>query len=217
MLWSAKKLRGYKILARDGEIGRVVEFYFDDEDWTIRYLVVDTGDWLPRKKVLIAPAAFYGKPDWDTRTFPVILTKEMVKESPDVDTDKPVSRQRGPQLIKYYNWPIYRKAEELGSEISRNKEKGDSHLRSTEEVMGYHIKVVDGEVGHIEDFIIDDEKWNIKYIAVDTRNWLPRKKVVILPKWIERIDWAASKVYACLLKDKIKTSPEYDYSELVKQ
>lgn len=217
MLQSIKELSGYTILARDGEIGKVEDFYFDDEEWFIRYLVVKTGDWFSGKKVLISPAAFLGMPDWKGKKFPLLLTKEMVEKSPPVDTDKPVSRQKELEIIKHYNWPVYWKAEELEAEISRDREGGSSHLRSTEEVMGYYINAVDGEAGHVEDFIIDDEKWDVKYIAVDTRNWFPGKKVIILPKCIERIDWAASKVYVGLLKDTIKVSPEYDHSELAKR
>ena len=93
MLRNVKDLRGYAIRATDGVIGHVDDFYFDDEAWAIRYLVVETGRWLPDRQVLISPISI-GHPDWSAQLLPVSLTKAQVKGSPDIDTKKPVSRQR---------------------------------------------------------------------------------------------------------------------------
>lgn len=221
MLRSMKELRGYKIRAKDGDIGKVVEFYFDDKGWTIRYLVADTGNWLPGRQVLIAPAAFHGQPDWKSETFPVILTKEMIKESPHISTDRPVSRQKELKLNRYYGWPIYWSLNPEGIPVGElpvaesgipptEEPEGDSHLRSSREVIGYHIQAKDGEIGHVDDFIVDDENWIIRYMIVDTRNWLPGKKVLVSPHWIEEVNWAEAKVHVDLTREKIKDSPEYD-------
>jgi sporulation protein YlmC with PRC-barrel domain len=90
----------------------------------------------------------------------------------------------------------------------------DPHLRSTHDVSGYHIQAADGEIGHVEDFIIDDETWAIRYLVVDTRNWWPGNKVLISPKWIERVSWNESKVFVNLTREKIKHSPEYTEESL---
>ena len=74
------------------------------------------------------------------------------------------------------------------------KESTDSHLRSTEAVSGYHMEATDGEIGHLDGFIIDDEAWTIRYIEVATRNWWPGKKVLVSPAWIEGVSWPDSKV-----------------------
>jgi hypothetical protein len=216
MLRSVKDLNDYSILATDGEIGRVSGFYFDDQTWTMHYLVADTGPWLFGRKVLISPLAL-GQPDGTMRRFPVELTKEQVKNSPDVDLDKPVSRQYEVELHEYYNWPDWRtptsgqlntrfKVEEQVVRVA----EGDAHLRSTNEVIGYHVAAIDGETGHVEDFIVDDETWIIQYTVVDTRNWLPDRKVLIAPRWIDWVNWAKRQVHVNLHRETIKNSPEYD-------
>jgi uncharacterized protein YrrD len=225
MLRSVRSIIGYSVGAKDGNIGTVSNFYFDDKHWKIRYLVADTGGWLSDKKVLISPAAFVGKPQWDKKEFPVILTREMVKECPDIDTDKPVSRQKELELHAYYRWPVYWQIAEYGNvmppvappplpassaEKVAVEEKGSSHLRSFREVTGYHIQARDGEIGHVDDFIIDDESLKIRYLAVNTRNWLPGRKVLIAPLWIKKVSWAEEKVIVGLTREQVKDSPLYD-------
>lgn len=220
-----KDLKGNTIVATDGDIGKVDDFYFDDESWTIRYLVADTGDWLVRRKVLLSPVAL-GKADFSSGRFNVTLTKKQVEDSPSIDTDKPVSRQREAYYHDYYGYPYYwtgpflwgpmyspqipvldqKRIEERRAE---REEAGDLHLRSANKVTGYHIEATDGGVGHVEDFIIDDETWEIRYLVVDTRNWLPGKKVLISPRWIDRVSWNDSKVYVSLSREAIKNAPEY--------
>lgn len=233
MLRSVKELHGYKILARDGEMGKVHEFLFDDEFWTIRYLVADTGSWLQQKLVLISPIALQ-QPDWSGRKFPVTLTKEQVENSPDIDKDKPVSRQHEIRLNRYYRWPLYWTGgglsaagtpgmppplveDEEMAEIEQEdiEDAKDKHLRSTKEVMNYHIHARDGEIGHVEDFIVDDENWLIRYLVVDTKNWLPGRKVLVSVEWSERIDWAGALVHVDLTREQIKQSPEFDPSKPV--
>jgi len=231
MLRSMKELRGYNMLASDGEIGKAHEFYFDDQFWLIRYLVVDTGKWLPGRLVLISPYSL-GRPDWSEKVFPVNLTKEQVEKSPEIDIARPVSRQHEIALAKYYNWPRYwtgaramasgafivppKKEDDQKAKESTEQDEGDPHLRSSREVIGYSIEASDGEIGHVEDFIIEDESWIIRYMIIDTRKWLHwlpgGKKVLVAPTWIHRVDWSESKVYVDLTRDQVKNSPEFDPS-----
>jgi len=225
MLRSVKELYNYVLAAEDGDIGRCKDFLFDDRLWTIRYMEADTGKWLPGRKVLISPISL-GEPDWSTRLFYVRLTKKQIEEAPALDNDAPVSRQHEIRWMRYYGWPYYwdgndiwgsadfpnalfvqKALEETAEEAS---ESDDSHLRSAEEVMGYHIKATDDGIGHVEDFIADDETWTIRYIVVDTRNWLPGRKVLIVPEWIHSVDWWEKKVSVDLTKEQVKNSPEYD-------
>jgi hypothetical protein len=228
MLRSIEALRGYTIQAKDGEVGKVHGFYFDDQTWVIRYLVADTGNWLVGRRVLISPLAL-DQPDWAAHRLPVRLTKKQVEDSPHIGTDQPVSRQMQEELHTYYGWPPYwRGATPLGGpgglavaqmiagtkekEGETEEKKGDPHLRSTREVIGYHIQARDGQVGHVEDFIADDEYWYIRYMVVDTRNWLPGKKVLVAPAWVEEVNWAEHKVFVDLLRETVKHCPEYDPS-----
>jgi sporulation protein YlmC with PRC-barrel domain len=225
MLRSVKDLQGYKILATDGEIGRAHEFYFDDENWVIRYMILDTGKWLPGRRVLVSPVAL-GQPDWSSRLLPVVLSREQIENSPPISEDEPVSRQHEIDLIKYYDWPTYWPVSPIGAppegvmgrasdEMKTEEEKGDPHLRSTREVSGYHIEASDGEIGHVEDFIVDDDSWIIRYLIIDTRNILPGKKVIISPQWVKKVNWEESYVQILLSRESVKQSPEYDPSQPV--
>lgn len=228
MLRSLKELQGYKAFSLDGPIGTVYDFYLDDLTWIIRYLIVDLGGWLPGRRVLISPAAL-SQPDWEAQMFPLKLTKDEIESSPDIAMDLPISRQHEAELHQHYRWPMYWHTGRMGmvgsvvSEVVEkekgrvNQEQGDPHLRSFREVLGYHIQASDGEIGHVEDFIVEDTSWVIDYMVIDTRNWLPGRKVLISPSWIEKVKWFERKVYSDLSQETIKNSPEYDPSTPVNQ
>jgi hypothetical protein len=229
MLRSLKEIFGYRLDATDGEIGSVKDLYFDDRAWRVRYVVADTGGWLRGRRVLISPAAI-GEPDWTARAVPVSLTKEQIESSPPIESDKPVSRQHEKRLVIHYGWPAYwapvgipavgmtpaevapqpEKPEPKQPEAAA--EQGDPRLRSVDEVAGYHIRATDGEIGHVEDFIAETDGWVIRYMAVNTRNLLPGKKVLLSPSWIDRISWSRGEVAIRLGCAAVKDSPEYDPS-----
>jgi uncharacterized protein YrrD len=221
MLIKNKTLAGYKLNCLDGEIGNVEEFYFDDKHWTVRYLVADTGNWLTGRQVLISPYALKAV-NKEQQHISVALTKKQIEESPSLDSDKPVSRQFEMSYYGYYGWPTYwagsymwgnypsmMRDPEQSKKTVEEKKTWDLNLRSTHEVTGYHIQAKDGEIGHIEDFIIDDETWAIRYLIIATQNWWPGKRVLLSPKWIHRVSWNDSKAFIDLPRDTIKQSPEY--------
>jgi hypothetical protein len=230
MLNKAQALKGYRLDGLDGEIGRVKEFYFDDQHWTIRYLVADTGTWLADRLVLISPHALRAVSK-EEQHITIGLTKQQIEDSPSVDGDKPVSRQFEAAYYKYYGWPMYwggpyiwgaspypymagsfpsfMVERDERNEPGRGEKAWDPHLRSTHHVSGYHIQAQDGEIGHVEDFIIDDKTWAIRYLIVDTRNWWPGRKVLVSPRWIERVSWSEARVFVGLTREGIKQSPEY--------
>ena len=235
MLRSLKELRGLDIAATDGSIGDVYDFLFDDHEWTLRYVVVDTGRWLPGRKVVLSPSAI-GQPDLGRKKLPVSLTRERVKEGPALEFHKPVSRQHEDEISRYYDWPRYweiypagmaaapampgidpvrtiegRPVDEARAIDRRPGEiQGDPNLRSMREVDGYRIAANDDEFGHMEDLLVDDQDWRIRYLVVDTRNWLPGRKVLIAQSWVSEVDWANALVHVKLTKDEVKTSPEFD-------
>jgi uncharacterized protein YrrD len=228
MLNKAETLKGYSLQNIDGEtMGKVKEFYFDDRHWTIRYLVADTGNWLTGRQVLISPYALVAV-NSDTHDIVTDLTKKQIEDSPSLNSDKPVSRQFEETYYGYYGWPPYWggpymwgyypyivRDREKWREAHQGEKAWDPHLRSTHDVSGHHIQASDGVIGHIEDFIIDDETWAIRYLIIDTRNWWPGKKVLVSPQWIERVSWQESKVFVNLSRETIKHSPEYTEESLL--
>lgn len=221
MLCKTNELKGYELDSHNGKIGKVNEFYFDDRHWTIRYLVADTGNWLMDRQVLISPYALVGV-DMKEQLITINLDKKQIEESPSLGSEKPVSQQFEEDYYRYYGWPMYSNGPhiwgfspyimrdlEIRGESTRGEGTWDPHLRSTHEVSGYHIQTLDGEIGHVEDFIIDDETWTIRYLVVDTRNWWAGKKVLVSPQWIERVSWSESKIYVNLPLESIKQAPEY--------
>ena len=227
MLSKAKKLKGYKLDSLNGEIGKVKEFYFDDRHWTIRYLVADTGNWLTGRQVLISPYALVSV-NKEQKNIEVNLTKKQIEDSPSLNSDQPVSRQFEESYYGYYAWPMYwdgpymwgaysyiMRTSEKPKESNQGEKAWDPHLRSTNAVRGYHIQATDGEIGHVEDFIIDDETWAIRYLIIDTQTWWPGKSVLVSPQWIERVSWTESKVFVNLSLEDIKQSPEYTEESLL--
>jgi hypothetical protein len=239
MLRNASAIKGYVITASDGRIGTVSDFLFDDASWLIRWLVVDTGNWLTGRKVLLAPSVL-GHLDPNGSEFSVSLTMQQVKNSPDIDTERPVSRQIESDIYDYYGWSPYwgtgagylgfgfgggataplpsprsrRRAEDIAA---ARRSDDDPHLRSVEAVTGYHIHASDGEIGHVADFLVEDSDWSIHEIVVDTKNWWPGKNVLISPRLIREIDWMDNAVKLNVDRERVKDSPASDASTTVDQ
>jgi len=226
-LSKVKTLKGYTLASIDGEIGKVKDFYFDDRYWAIRYLVADSGGWLSGRQVLISPYAL-GAVNKEERNIAVDLTKKQIADSPSLDSDKPVSRQFEEDYHGYYGWPLYwgggfmwgvypyiTRERENWKQPSRDGKGWDSNLRSINAVSGGHVQASDGEIGHVEDFIIDDERWAIRYLIVDAQNWWPGKKVLVSPQWVKSVSWNDVKVLVNLTREAVKKSPEYTEPSLI--
>ena len=243
MLRSMSDLEGYAIAATDGTIGHVKDFYFDDKAWVIRYLVVDTGSWLSSRKVLISPIAI-GHPNWTKKILPVSINKEQVKNSPDIDTEKPVSRQHEMRYLGYYGYPNYwdgaglwgagaypnlmrpgypgfaSTPQAIQSEVAKEAraqtalhQEDDPHLRSCKAVVSYHIQASDGDIGHVQGLLVDEETWAIRYIVVKTSNWWLGHQVLVAPQWIQDVRWRDSTVSVNLTRQAVKNAPSYDSTE----
>lgn len=232
MLQSINDLKGYDIIATDGEIGNIEEFYFEDTNLVVRYLVANTGNWLTGKQNLIAPSAITHL-DREKRTIHVNLTKTQVTNSPGVDKHLPVSRQMEKLVSDYYADSYYwdddwvkrpnLTAAQLGSANAAAATfksavtaqtipaaAPDVHLRSMQKIATYKIAAIDGEIGEIEDFFVETDDWSIRYIGVDTRNWLPGKHVLISTMWLGQFNWSHRTVNVNLTREQIKNSPDYD-------
>ncbi len=241
MLQVASALNGCNIEASDGGIGSVGDFLFDDATWKLRWLVVDTGGWLTGRKVLIHPSAI-GKADYERRELPVSLTRAQVKASPDILEDQPVSQQIERHLYDYYGWdPLWSGGDYFeggfgvfASPLSTpslfgrttvpdvagfetDAPEGDPHLRSIAATNHYHIHATDGVIGHLENVLIEDADWSIRYLVIDTKNWWLGKHVLISPYAVREINWPDREIRLNVTRGQVKDSPAWDPAEIINQ
>ncbi len=234
MLQVISPLKGFAIEASDGRIGTVADFLFDDASWRVRWLVIDCGTWQTGRKVLIHPSAI-SRAELEQQRFVVSLTKAQVEGSPELAEDQPVSQQMETRLYSYYGWDPLWSGPYLGAMpgamawpymappyfglglttgeahgTGANLQGADPHVRSVEEVTGYRIHAVDGEIGHVENFMIDDADWSIHYFIVDTRNWWFGKRVLISPLAVKSIDWFDRHVELDVSREQVESSPPWD-------
>jgi hypothetical protein len=227
MLWNASAFNGYAIEASDGELGTVSGLLLEDVGWAIRWLVVDTGNWLPGRKVIL-PLSALGKPDQTARHFPVKLTMRQVKNSPDVDVALPVSRRVETDLYDYYGWdPYWRDTSlptsatpfvvrpRLSDSVAAASAEAlpapvDLPLRSVATLTGAAIRATDDAIGHVEDFLVEAAGWRVRYITVDTENWWPGEKVLISPRSVREVDWENRLIHLNVDRQKVKDSPPYN-------
>jgi hypothetical protein len=227
---SLKEIKGFTVETTDGTKGKVRDFLFDEDDWIIRYIEADFGSFFKEKRILL-PVGVIKDPNWDGKHFPLNLTKEEIEKSPAPEDKPTVSKEYEKELMKHYGFPAYWSPEFIPpahtglyypvrpmkvstKEVSEEKvveENLDSKLRSFNEVNGYYILATDGHLGHLEDMIADNADWQMIYVVVDTSNWRPwSKKVVLLINWLEKISYESSEVSINLHSDVIKNAPEYD-------
>jgi len=228
MLRSIKQLYGDKLGASDGDLGHVKDFYFDDDNWVIRYLVADTGTWLPGRKVLISPHSL-GRLEQAQKVLRVNLTRKQIEDSPAIETHKPVSRQYEEDYYKHYGWPYYWQGDglwgmsgfpilemppkPLGNASPRlsgsQPESADAHLRSTQAIAGYLLRTGGAELGHISDFMVDAESWQIGQLVIKTGHRFSGKEVLIPTKSVDRINYDDSTVLATLTSAEVDKIPEH--------
>jgi sporulation protein YlmC with PRC-barrel domain len=234
VLQQVSRLQNCRILGKDGEIGRVEDVYFDDSRWVIRHLVVDTAGWMGGREVLVSPYAVRFV-DPDARAVIVTLTRESIRRSPPVDCERPVSRQQEIEQYRYYGYPEYwpyptfwaggrtpvlsdppddtlpepEECKALAASEGSAHSEDDVHLRSSSEVTGYRIHTADGYLGHLEDLLFDEQSWAIECLVVDTRNWLPGRKVLLSPEAIQSVNWTEGEVVVTRTKDELKAAPEF--------
>lgn len=225
MLRQVKEIEDLGIVAIDGTIGDVSDLYFDDQAWVVRYIVVNVGAWLARREVLLSPLSA-GRADWEASVLPVALTRDQVRNSPDIDTDKPVTRQHETELLGFYNYPYYWGGLGIGmyggaldtvpplqtDAEAEEVAKGDRHLRSCRAVRGYRIDAADGEIGQVKDFLVEEESWTIRYLVVGTGSWWLGHDVLLPARWIRGVSWERQTMAVDLARDTLKSAPRYDPS-----
>lgn len=240
MLFPTKKLEGIQLEATDGEIGKIKDIYFDDKKWTVRYVVADTRKWLPGRKVLLSPASLKHIP-FDGESIEVNLDKETIRQSPSLEEHEPVSVRKEAELSQYYGWSPYWEGQylwgtmghpqldgpgippsmmdELEKQKAEQQEVGPGHpdhnLRSVQETAGeksgYRVFAQGHEVGHLEDFQIQQETYKLQYMIVNTGDWLDEKLRLLSTDWIEEIDWEAKMIMVNIAPDQLKQAPDYEF------
>ena len=244
MLTPFQTLRGCTLAASDGEIGSVREFYFTDDEWKVRYLVVDTGSWLSGRRVLVVPEVLR-EVDPQSNVIVVDLTKEQVRRSPALETDKPVSRQHEEHVHQHYAWNPYWTMPAAGAAVwpapqtgsvlpavvperqptpdghgasaaESDDATGDPHLRSSDEIANrYALHTQDGEAGRLYDFIVDTGDWCVRYLVARMGAWFFGKNVLLAPDWVERISFGRSAVFINLPSSTIEDAPAYNSSAAI--
>ncbi|HKL11973.1 MAG TPA: PRC-barrel domain-containing protein [Halanaerobiales bacterium] len=233
MLANTEELKGFDVYSEDEEIGKIEDYYFDKDYWVTRYLAVDTGNWLVERDVLISPESI-DNIDYGNGNIKLNIPTEKIENSPPVIKEEPLLRTKEKDLADYFSWPYYWNGtgsskpgvsgmvpnnliREITIKENMNKKSPNSNkdevkagLRSVNKMINYDIHAVDGRIGHVEKFILDDDNWLVRYIVVETKNFLPGKKVVLAPEWITDIDWVREEVAFNLKKEEIKNAPEYD-------
>lgn len=229
---STNSLIGDKVETKNGEVcGKCRDFVFDQKNWTIRYVVVDTGGFLSHNEVILSPFVFEN-PEFGffREHMPTVLSKEWIEASPPVDSNAPISREYEAELARHYRYPIYWTGAGLwgiGSypvaeipdpeEKARHEEKmgeiADNRLRSCKEISGYEVYADSEEIGVVDDFIVQTGTWQIRYFVVDTARWLPGKKVVLSPDWAKEISWKDRRVnMSDMARIEVECAPPVDLS-----
>jgi sporulation protein YlmC with PRC-barrel domain len=228
MLYQLKTLQAYQIQASDGQIGTVHDLYFEDSAWELRYLVVDTGGWLSGRKVLLDPLSLK-EPNQAEQTLPVTLTQEQVRSSPDIDIERPISRQSEADLRDHYRWPP---VDRLGGGLLESKRLGmrpdsivetiqakesdreasvsEAVMRSAREISGYGLQTSEGSGGQVKDVVLATDSWIVRYLVVDTGQLLPGKKTLLSSAWVEQVSWNKKEVRVDVAREMIEQSPTYE-------
>jgi sporulation protein YlmC with PRC-barrel domain len=225
MLQNLKELYGHQLAASDGAIGRVKDFYFDDQTWAVRYVVADTGTWLSERMVLLSPHAF-GRLELEAKLLHINLTRKKIEDSPAIDTHRPVSRQYEVAYNRYYGWPNYWEPVGVWGETGLpvvmppatpesvhhrgHNQRDDVHLRSAQSVAGYQIHAKDGPLGTVSSFLLDPKTWLIRQVVVETGHWYAGKEILIPVSKVGAIRYEESRVEVALTQAELKDTPEHE-------
>lgn len=228
MKHSLKNLKGYSVETADGMKGKIKDFLFDEDTWAVRYIDADFGNLFKDKRIIL-PVDVIIETSWKHHRFTLNISKEKIEKSPSPQDKPTVSREYEKQLVKYYGFPFYWSTGGIvpappGSyypvrplNVPQNKisEKDlNTKLRSFREVEGYQIRAIDDTLGHVEDIMIDDTDWQLVYLIIDTSNWLPwSKKVMLAINWLEEISYVKGEVKINLNTDTIKSAPDFDTNQ----
>jgi hypothetical protein len=222
-LYASDDLKSYRLIAADGEVGSINDIFFEPDGWQVRYLLVDTGRWLDRRKILVSPIAI-GMIHEQDKSIDIELTKWQLASSPDITDSANITREYEERYFRHFNWTPYWQAADGKAELffglngksspadaaaTPGKDRGNN-LHSESELKAFNIASRDSTVGVVKQLVIDSYYWLVRYLLVDSRNWLSSDRVLLSPEWLYEVDWAGSNVSVDLDRDIIKSAPSYD-------
>ncbi|MCC3144961.1 PRC-barrel domain-containing protein [Halanaerobium sp. Z-7514] len=235
MLRKLNELKAFKVQGKEEELGEVSDFYFDQDHFILRYLVLDTDCWLKKEQTLISTDEIEAI-DHNKKEIKTTMRAEALENGPSLEKNQPISKIMEENVVDYYDWPLYWASTSSGGvptipagtkmreklfdfetltdeEKQAKEEELDSNLRSLNEISGYEIQAVDKSFGKVKDLFVDEEDWLIRYLLIDTRKILPSKKVIIAPEWVRHISWDKKQIFVDKSKKEIKNAPKYEEDE----
>ena len=210
-LQSVHHLEPCTLYAVDGAIGTVEALYFDEVNWAVRYLRVDTGGWLNGRRVLISPVAV-GEVRAEEQAIFIELTRAQIETSPPLDPDQPVSRCYEEAYYRHYDWPLYWEEDRRSGVGPAQRSQQEKRLQRTARVEGCLSVAADGAIGAVRDIFVDIRYWVIRYLEIETRGIRPGRHALVSTDWIERVNWADRIVNIDLACAAIHTAPGFDVS-----
>ena len=231
MLHSIRELCRFRVMATDGRVGRVEDFLLTDPGGAVRFLLVKTGRLLRGRRVVV-PAGHLGVPNGSAGVLPVELTRQEIERCTASSALETISKQQEHLIENRYGGDARRRgggplapvhgvvshqalemaaAASSGPAGEASSEQGMPELRSALEVIGYQLEALDGPLGAVEDYLVDDQSWTVQYMVVDSKDWRsPNPRVLLAPNWIQHISWAESRVHVLLTQEKIKAGQRYE-------
>lgn len=203
MLRTVEQLKGMELVGKDGVVGTLEDVYFDHEEWRLRQAVVFTGPWLSGRWIML-PFSLLGPADPGKRTLPVAAGRERIRSAPVPDTDKPINRIFEAALAAHYDCPAY-----WNHPGSPGVEAGSTHLLSAEELLGYHVEAMDGYVGRLEDYLVEEEDWTVRYLLTGARKWMSGRRMAAPADWIHMVSWRHRMVVLRHFREEIRKAPGF--------
>ncbi|MDG5786492.1 PRC-barrel domain-containing protein [Evansella sp. AB-P1] len=214
-------LKSFSVVGNDGGFGTVDNVLFDEDKWTIRYLVVKAGLWFTNERLYISPASIE-EIDIKSEMIRLNISRDQAAKAPIIG-DEPISRKQEREFSSYYQFsPYWLGGKVWGGvvlardlldfdqpvqEVEDNEDEPKIHVAN--DVIGYELAAQEDTFGKIEDLLFEEESYVIRYFVVDTKKILPGKKVLISTEWISHVDWVSGRVEVTITKEQVEKSPEY--------
>lgn len=205
MLVNANDVLGYRIGVDGAPAAVLRDLLIGQDSATVRYLVTDSEAWLATSSVLLAPGVVVGI-DRDQQMLQTGLDRALLDRAPGLPRGTPPGREHERRLHDHFGWTPY--WDSAGDDPAGGDR--DEQLLSARHLIGFYAQAVDGAVGHVEDLIVDLQAWQVRYLEIDTRNWVPGRRVLVAPGWLHAIDRPNRTVALDLSRELVRSSPPYD-------
>jgi hypothetical protein len=204
-----RRLEGFRVLGEGETLGKVMDAYFDDHVWAVRDLVV-AGSGRHARLWWLSPHSIL-RIDQRRRTIETTITAAQWRTTAPDEPDTAIPRATWTGLLKYYGFPYsWRGLDRAVAPRVPSSSGPELHLRSERRFRHYLVHALDGELGHVEDLLVDEHSWAVRYLVVDTRRWRPGGRVLLAPEWVLYVSWLEQSVHTSLEQKTVRTAPPYD-------